>query len=76
MADRFAALLKKPVPKKIRRRAINRPAPRGAVDIDVRIVDNTAEQDRGELLSKIRTAMIVKTKEIQQPTPKKTTTPQ
>ena len=60
MADRFAALLKKPVPKKQKRRAINRPKPQGAVEVDVTIIDKSGEQSRNNLLNKIRNAQVVK----------------
>lgn len=75
MADRFAALLqKKPVPKKARRVAINRPRPQGAVEVDVKIVDRSGDQNRNELMDKIRRAKITNIREtkmdvLKKPTP-------
>ena len=63
MADRFAALLQKPVPKKARRLAINRPKPQGGVEVDVKIVDKSSESNRNNLLNKIRQARVVKIRE-------------
>ena len=60
MADRFAALMQKPNPQKAKKRAINKPKPRGAVEVDVKVVERPSRQDRNELLNKIRKAMVVK----------------
>ena len=68
MADRFAALMQKPIPQKAKRRAINKPKLKGAVDVDVNVVEVSDGQTRAELLNKVRKAMVVKTSPaIQQP---------
>jgi hypothetical protein len=66
MADRFAALMQKPIPQKAKRRAINKPKPKGAVDVDVKVVERSEGQDRNELLNKVRNAMVVKMSPVQQ----------
>ena len=75
MADRFAALMQKPIPQKARRRAINRPKPKGAVDVDIKVVERSDGQDRTELLNKVRSALIVKTSPVQKSTAVPTITP-
>jgi hypothetical protein len=75
MADRFAALMQKPIPQKAKRRAINKPKPKGAVDVDVKVVERSEGQDRNELLNKIRNAMVVKMSPVQQTIAKARSTP-
>ena len=73
MADRFAALMQKPNPQKAKKRAINKPKPKGAVEVDVKVVERPSGQDRNELLNKIRKAMVVKISPKQKPISKVST---
>jgi hypothetical protein len=67
--------MQKPIPQKAKRRAINKPKPKGAVDVDVKVVERSEGQDRNELLNKIRNAMVVKMSPVQQTIAKARSTP-